>query len=89
MSKAIVIDIKTLDRMLTQLKTLISDVNRMKQSLMSKDVQSVDQTKDEPEVFLSARAEKRYAKMFQDMRVGRNVHTAENVDDLIRQLNAK
>lgn len=41
-----------------------------------------------PAVKLSARNEKRYIKMEQDFRAGRNIYHAKNVDDLLRQLDA-
>jgi antitoxin component of RelBE/YafQ-DinJ toxin-antitoxin module len=37
---------------------------------------------------LSKRAEKRYLKMEEDLKKGKNWYTAKNVDDLMRQLNA-
>jgi antitoxin component of RelBE/YafQ-DinJ toxin-antitoxin module len=41
-----------------------------------------------PSVILSNKAEKRYLKMEQDFRTGKNVYQANDVDDLLRQLNA-
>jgi len=37
-------------------------------------------------IHLSPAAEKRYAKMDEDFRTGKNVYEAKDVDDLIRQL---
>lgn len=42
---------------------------------------------DKESVQLSARAIKRYNKISEDFRRGRNVYAAKNADDLIRQLN--
>ncbi|MEK7503993.1 MAG: hypothetical protein AAB550_00620 [Patescibacteria group bacterium] len=42
----------------------------------------------EPTVILSDKAEKRYLKMEQDFRIGKNVYRANDVNDLLRQLNA-
>ncbi|MEK7497642.1 MAG: hypothetical protein AAB656_01855 [Patescibacteria group bacterium] len=39
-----------------------------------------------PAVMLSAKAEKRYAKMDEDFKKGKNWSTAKDVDDLMRQL---
>lgn len=41
-----------------------------------------------PAVKLSKRAEKRYMKMEEDFKLGRNVHHAKDVDDFLRQLHA-
>jgi hypothetical protein len=37
---------------------------------------------------LSAKAEKRYLKMEQDFKAGKNIYHADSVDDFLRQLNA-
>ncbi|MBL7159678.1 hypothetical protein ISS85_04330, partial [Candidatus Microgenomates bacterium] len=42
-------------------------------------------TEDEV-IKLSPKAEKRYAKMDEDFRTGKNVFTAKNVDELMKQL---
>ena len=42
---------------------------------------------DEESIQLSARAIKRYNKISEDFRKGKNVYTAKGVDDLIEQLN--
>ena len=39
-------------------------------------------------VMLSPKAEKRYLEMTEDFEKGKNVYTAKNVKDLMRQLNA-
>ena len=41
---------------------------------------------EEKVIRLSEKAEKRYAKMDEDFRTGKNVYHAKDVDDLIRQL---
>ena len=41
-----------------------------------------------PAVKLSAKNEKRYLKMEEDFKSGKNVFYAKNVDDFLRQLNA-
>ena len=41
----------------------------------------------EPAVLLSAKAEKRYARMMKDFDEGKNIYTATDVDDLMAQLN--
>ena len=38
---------------------------------------------------LSPKAEKRYAKIIKDMKAGKDVYSAENVKDFLRQLNAE
>lgn len=38
------------------------------------------------EVHLSKRAEKRYAKIFEDMKAGKNVYEAKDINDFITQL---
>lgn len=38
-------------------------------------------------IFLTEENEKRYIKMTKDFEAGRNMHTAQNVDDLLSQLN--
>lgn len=40
----------------------------------------------EEEVQLSERAEKRYLKIEEDFRKGKNIYTAKDVDDLMKQL---
>lgn len=42
--------------------------------------------KDEPVVILSKKAEKRYAKMIDDIKHNRNVYEAKDADDFMRQL---
>ncbi len=37
-------------------------------------------------VYLSAKAEKRYAKIDEDIKKGKNVYEAEDAEDLLRQL---
>ena len=41
---------------------------------------------EEPAVQLSARAEKRYARMMKDYEQGKNIYAATDVDDLMAQL---
>lgn len=43
---------------------------------------------EEEVVQLSPKAEKRYLKMEEDFRRGRNIYTAKSVEDLMKQLNA-
>jgi antitoxin component of RelBE/YafQ-DinJ toxin-antitoxin module len=43
----------------------------------------------EPTVVLSAKAEKRYLKMEEDFRAGRNFKTANSLNDFFAQLEAK
>ena len=43
---------------------------------------------EEDAVSLSPAAEKRYLKMTKDFESGKNVYSAKNVDDLMRQLHA-
>lgn len=40
-------------------------------------------------IILSEKADKRYARAMKDFKEGKNVYTAKNVDDFLRQLNAK
>ena len=44
---------------------------------------------EEESVQLSPRAIKRYNKISEDFKKGKNVHTAKNVDDLIKQLHER
>ena len=44
---------------------------------------------EEEAVQLSPRAIKRYSKISEDFKKGKNVHTAKNVDDLIKQLHER
>lgn len=37
-------------------------------------------------VILSPRADRRYAKMDEYFRIGKNIHTAKNIDELMSQL---
>ncbi len=47
----------------------------------------IDLTFEEEEiVYLSSKAEKRYAKMDEDIKKGKNVYTAKDVDDFLKQL---
>jgi len=39
-----------------------------------------------PAVMLSAKAEKRYAKMDEDFKTGKNVYTAKSVDEFLEKL---
>lgn len=41
---------------------------------------------EEEVTYLSPKAEKRYLKITEDFKKGRNVYTARNVDDLMKQL---
>ncbi len=41
----------------------------------------------EPTIHLSPKAVKRYNKILDDINKGRNIYSAENTDDLMRQLN--
>lgn len=41
-----------------------------------------------PTVKMSKRAEKRYAKMEEDFKLGRNVKTFDNVEDFLKDLNS-
>jgi antitoxin component of RelBE/YafQ-DinJ toxin-antitoxin module len=49
---------------------------------------SISFTKDQPAVQLSAKANRRYSKMIDDIEKGKNVYKAKDVDDFIRQLEA-
>src|SRR3989344_9421154 len=42
--------------------------------------------KEEEVVYLSKKAEKRYAKAMEDLKNGKNIYTAENVDDFLDQI---
>lgn len=46
----------------------------------------IDLAFEEEVEYLSPKAEKRYLKASEDFKNGRNVYTAKNVNDLIRQL---
>ena len=41
---------------------------------------------EEAPIILSKKAERRYARMEKDIKAGKNVFTAKNLDDLFRQL---
>ena len=43
--------------------------------------------REEKVIKLSAKAERRYAKMIEDIKKGRNIYYAKDVDDLMAQLN--
>lgn len=43
----------------------------------------------EETIILSEKADKRYTRAMKDFKEGKNVYTAKNVDDFLRQLNAK
>lgn len=49
----------------------------------------IDLTFEEEVVYLSPKAEKRYMKITEDFEKGRNVYTARNVDELMKQLLGK
>lgn len=46
----------------------------------------IDLTFEENIVYLSPKAEKRYAKIDEDIKKGKNVYAAKDVDDFLRQL---
>lgn len=46
----------------------------------------IDLTFEENIVYLSPKAEKRYAKIDEDIKKGKNVYEATDVDDFLRQL---
>ncbi len=46
----------------------------------------IDLTFEENIVYLSPKAEKRYAKIDEDIKKGKNVYAAADVDDFLRQL---
>ncbi len=46
----------------------------------------IDLTFEENIVYLSPKAEKRYAKIDEDIKKGKNIHEAADVDDFLRQL---
>lgn len=49
----------------------------------------IDLTFEEEEtVYLSPKAEKRYAKIDEDIKKGKNVYEAKDADDLLRQLHS-
>lgn len=43
----------------------------------------------EETIILSKKADKRYARAMKDFKEGKNVYTAKNADDFLRQLNAE
>lgn len=46
----------------------------------------IDLTFEEQVSYLSPKAERRYLKITEDFKKGRNIHTARNVNDLMKQL---
>ncbi|MDO8570219.1 MAG: hypothetical protein Q7R97_01380 [Candidatus Daviesbacteria bacterium] len=46
----------------------------------------IDLAFEEETHYLSPKAEKRYLKIMEDFKTGRNIYTAKNVDDLMTQL---
>lgn len=48
----------------------------------------IDLAFEEEITYLSPKAEKRYLKATEDFKKGKNVYTAKDVDDLIKQLHA-
>ena len=48
----------------------------------------IDLTFEENIVYLSPKAEKRYAKIDEDIKKGKNVYAAADVDDFLRQLHS-
>lgn len=52
-------------------------------------LKKIDVTFEEKVVYLSEKAEKRYAKIDEDIKKGRNLYMAKDVDDLIKQLHER
>lgn len=66
----------------TLLDELLIRISRLEKAVFKK----AHVVQKEPTVQLSARAEKRYAKMEDDFRQGKNISTAYSVDELLKQL---
>jgi antitoxin component of RelBE/YafQ-DinJ toxin-antitoxin module len=66
--------------------TLAEIIHSLLDKFTKREVSVSIERKDEEVVFLSARAKRRYAKMDEDFRTGKNVYTAKDADDLFRQL---
>jgi len=66
-----------------------SSLQELVRVILSKVAQKKIEINVEQVIILSKKADKRYEQAMKDFKEGKNVYSAKNVDDLMRQLNAK
>lgn len=66
-----------------------SSLQELVRVILSKVAQKKIEVNFEETIILSEKADKRYARAMNDFKEGKNVYAAKNVDDFLRQLNAK
>lgn len=66
-----------------------SSLQELVRVILSKVAQRKIEINVEEVIILSEKADKRYARAMKDFKEGKNVYTAKNVDDFLRQLSVK